>query len=152
MTFKFHSVLSLSCKHNLTFPNHLLFCLLTYIPSKSLHSQHKKSFLHVLYNNPLNTHFHALLLTFAALYRTFLFQTFLCNQTPITPPGSNFATNLFNYFKSISMWVPFRTCSSSTRTEMEPGSRRIKLPQACTLRRKHTPRCFAAENYHGIGK
>lgn len=152
MMFKFHSVLSSSCNHNLAFPNHLLFCLLTYIPSKSLHSQHKNCLLHVLYNNPLNTHFYALLLTFAALYRPFLFQTFLCDQTPTTPPCSNFATNIFNDFKSISMWVPFRTCSPSTWTETEPGSGRMKLPQACTLRRKHTPRCFAAKNYQRIGK
>lgn len=148
--FKFDFVLSSSCKHNLTFPNHLLFPLLTSVSSKILHSQHKNCLLHVSsYNNPLNIHFHYLLLKFAALYRPFLFQPFLCEQTPITQPCSNFATNVFNGFKSRSMWVPFMTCSPSTWTEAGQGSGRMIHTGACTLRRKHTPRCFAAEHYHG---
>ena len=152
MMFKFHSVLSSSCKHNLAFPNHLLFPLLTSISSKILHSQHKNCLLRVSsYNSPLNTHFHELILMFAALYRSFLFQPFLCDQTPITQPCSNFATDLFNDFTSRSTWVPFMTCTPSTWTETGQGSWRMKHTGALTLRRKHTPRCFAAEHYHGVG-
>lgn len=55
----------------------------------------KTCLLHVAsHNNPLNTHFHDVLLMFAALYRSFLFQPFLCDETPITQPCPNFATDL----------------------------------------------------------
>lgn len=145
-------MLSPSCKHNLAFPNHLLFPPLTFISSQIFILSIKTCLLHVSsHNNPPNTHFHDLPLMFAAPYRPFLFQPFLCDQTPTTQPCPNFATDLFNYFKSRSMWVPYMTCSSSTWTEMGQWNGRIKLTGVCTLRRKHTPRCFAVEHYHGVG-
>lgn len=147
--FKFHLMLSSTCKLNCAFSNYLLFLLLTpyllkfFIPKHSLPC--------VLYNNPFNTHFLELLLMFAVFYRLSLFQPFCCDQTPITQYCVTFATNLFRDFKSRSMRVSVMTQSPSIWIKMGQGSGRMKHIGSYSLRRKHTSRCFPTEHYHRVG-